>query len=152
MDQGYLMDLLMFKKIISPLFQQRPYFFPYVFFRHSAAMLKVRRWFNCDLSLVLSHPELWAWACSHSLFIAAIGRTLFHTFRNLLGPPLFSSFFFVSHCFSASAYFIGACADARQSEDTGDKAVTCCLHLALHHQQLRLQIYFPADCAHRSSW
>lgn len=114
-------------------------------------MLKVRRWFNWDLSPILPHSELWVCACCCSLFMAGIGRTLFHTFRTLLGALLFSSFF-VSPCLSASVYFISACADAQQSEDTGDEAATCCLHLALHHQQLRLQIYFPVDCGHRSSW
>lgn len=116
-------------------------------------MLKVRFWFNWNLSprcsAIQSFSELWvcAWCCS--LFIASIGRTLFHTFRTLPGPFFF--LFFVSPSLSAILYFISSLAGARQSEDTGDEAVTCCLHLAVHHQQLRLQIYFPVDCGHRRS-
>lgn len=134
------------KKMISALYQHRVSF-SLVFLCHSAAMLMVKHWFNCGLSPIPSHSEILVCACCCSLF----DSNLFHAFRTLLGPLLFSSLF-LSLPASASMYFISACADARQSEDTGDEAVTCCLHLALNHQQLRLQIYFPVDCGHRNSW
>lgn len=57
-------------------------------------MLKARCWFNWDLSLIPSHSELWASACCCSLFMAGIGRALFHTFRTLLRPLLFTYVFF----------------------------------------------------------
>lgn len=67
--------------------------FSYVVLSHSAAMLKVRFWFNWNLSprcsAIQSHSELWVCACCCSLFIASIGRTLFHTFRTLPGPFFF---------------------------------------------------------------
>lgn len=74
--------------------------FSYVFLCHSAAMLKVRYWFNWNpswqRSAIQPHSELWVCACCCSLFIAGIGRTLFHTFRTLPGPLLGFFFFFLS--------------------------------------------------------
>lgn len=113
-------------------------------------MLKVKNWFNLNLSrqcsAIQSHSELWVCACCCSLFIPGIGKTLFHAFRTLPGPLL--EFVLSLPLSSAILFFISALADARQSEDTGDEAITCCLHLALHHEQLKLQIYFPVDSGH----
>lgn len=127
--------------------------FSYVFLCHSAAMLKVRRWFK--LGAVPDPVSLWVMGACLLLF-TLYGRYWQDSFSHIQNPSRASSFLFsfflVSPCLSASVYFISTCTDARPSEDTGDEAVTCCLHLALHHQQLRLQIYFPVDCGHKSSW
>lgn len=89
-------------------------------------------------------------AVVHSLLLVLAGHFFTHSepFQDLF---CFFLVFFASPSPSAILYFISALADARQSEDTGDEAVTCCLHLALHHEQLSLQIYFLVDCGHRRS-
>lgn len=42
-------------------------------------------------STILSKSDSWLCACCRLSFMASIGRVLFHTFRAILGPPLFLS-------------------------------------------------------------
>lgn len=82
--------------------------FSHVFLCHSAAMLKVRYRFNWNppqqCSAIQPHSELWVCACCCSLFIAGIGRTLFHTFRTLPGPLLLVFIFCLSLPFCHSVF------------------------------------------------
>lgn len=125
---------------------------------------KNRSFFSFHLCFYATQRPCWRWDTGligpsprHTLSYGFVTAVV-HSLRPLLAGHFFthsepfqglSSFFFLPPLPTATVYFISARADA---QDTGDEAVTCCLHPALHHQQLGLQIYFAVDCEHSRSW